>query len=207
MPLRINKSTVVKRGISPSEAHDLRARTVQEIDALLQIHVDSETLGAERTRDLRIAENMEKGIFNYAVLQSTLKNHRRSWIDFAFYNTYVDKFISLYSVLDPESYVNQKDSTRDRILRKIVSEEILPHEIVFMRSHEIFPERWTSVMEESKRSITSLFHQDTPSFSTQIRCGKCKQKKCTYYQLQTRSADEGATTFFCCHSCSYKWKN
>ena len=27
------------------------------------------------------------------------------------------------------------------------------------------------------------------------RCGKCGQRKCTYYQMQTRSADEPMTTF------------
>ncbi len=28
----------------------------------------------------------------------------------------------------------------------------------------------------------------------QFQCGKCRQRKCTYYQMQTRSADEPMTT-------------
>ena len=29
----------------------------------------------------------------------------------------------------------------------------------------------------------------------QFQCSRCKQRKCTYYQMQTRSADEPMTTF------------
>ncbi|KAI6698696.1 hypothetical protein NL676_018815 [Syzygium grande] len=32
----------------------------------------------------------------------------------------------------------------------------------------------------------------------QFKCGRCGQRKTTYYQLQTRSADEPMTTFVTC---------
>jgi len=37
-------------------------------------------------------------------------------------------------------------------------------------------------------------------------CGKCKQNKTTYYQLQTRSADEPMTTYVECITCGNRWK-
>ena len=40
----------------------------------------------------------------------------------------------------------------------------------------------------------------------QFKCGKCKQRKCTYFQLQTRSADEPMTTFVTCVNCNNRWK-
>ncbi len=39
-----------------------------------------------------------------------------------------------------------------------------------------------------------------------FKCGKCKSKKTTYYQLQTRSADEPMTTYVTCMECSNRWK-
>ncbi|KAI9301439.1 transcription elongation factor S-II [Cunninghamella echinulata] len=37
-------------------------------------------------------------------------------------------------------------------------------------------------------------------------CGKCKQRRCTYFQMQTRSADEPMTTFVTCINCGNRWK-
>lgn len=39
-----------------------------------------------------------------------------------------------------------------------------------------------------------------------LKCGKCRQKKCTYNQIQTRSADEPMTTFVLCNHCGNRWK-
>merc|ERR1712166_36111 len=41
----------------------------------------------------------------------------------------------------------------------------------------------------------------------QWQCDKCGEKKCTYYQLQTRSADEPMTTFITCQNCGNNWKD
>lgn len=46
-----------------------------------------------------------------------------------------------------------------------------------------------------------------PAAETDIfQCSKCKQRKCTYSQLQTRSCDEPMTTFVFCTVCGNRWK-
>ena len=37
-------------------------------------------------------------------------------------------------------------------------------------------------------------------------CRKCKSRDCSYYQLQTRSADEPMTTYVTCVKCGNRWK-
>jgi DNA-directed RNA polymerase subunit M/transcription elongation factor TFIIS len=37
-------------------------------------------------------------------------------------------------------------------------------------------------------------------------CSRCKKNQCSYYQLQTRSADEPMTTFITCLNCNKRWK-
>ena len=44
------------------------------------------------------------------------------------------------------------------------------------------------------------------SETSEFTCGRCKRNKTTYYQLQTRSADEPMTTFVTCLHCNNKWK-
>ncbi|ORX66255.1 transcription elongation factor [Linderina pennispora] len=46
----------------------------------------------------------------------------------------------------------------------------------------------------------------TEAETDQFRCGRCKSRKCTYYQMQTRSADEPMTTFVTCTNCNNRWK-
>ncbi|KAJ0030853.1 hypothetical protein Pint_13530 [Pistacia integerrima] len=40
----------------------------------------------------------------------------------------------------------------------------------------------------------------------QFKCGRCGQRKCTHYQMQTRSADEPMTTYVTCVNCNNHWK-
>lgn len=56
------------------------------------------------------------------------------------------------------------------------------------------------MLKETERGIAAVATTDM------FRCGKCKQRKCTYYQMQTRSADEPMTTFVRCTVCSNRWK-
>ena len=43
-------------------------------------------------------------------------------------------------------------------------------------------------------------------YSGLFKCGKCKSVKTTYYQMQTRSADEPMTSYITCTNCGHKWK-
>jgi DNA-directed RNA polymerase subunit M/transcription elongation factor TFIIS len=39
-----------------------------------------------------------------------------------------------------------------------------------------------------------------------IECKRCHRRETFFYQLQTRSGDEGMTTFYSCGHCSARWK-
>jgi transcription elongation factor S-II len=57
------------------------------------------------------------------------------------------------------------------------------------------------MQKETKRS-----NNESGNITDMFMCGKCKKRRCTYYQMQTRSADEPMTTFVRCLECSHRWK-
>ena len=84
----------------------------------------------------------------------------------------------------------------------------VPLEILIdARPHELFPERWVDneLPMHQRREVITEEHtlDDTVS---QFKCWKCKQRKCTYTQAQTRSADEPMTCFVTCLNCGNRWK-
>ncbi len=52
----------------------------------------------------------------------------------------------------------------------------------------------------------AMVAQEEKSISASLECGRCKQRKVSYSQAQTRSADEPMTTFCECTVCGNRWK-
>jgi transcription elongation factor S-II len=75
-----------------------------------------------------------------------------------------------------------------------------------MSCEEIFPEIWKDILEKLERKIKGAYEIKQVSMTDQIKCGKCKNNKVTYYELQTRSGDEAITQYFNCICCGHKWK-
>ena len=54
--------------------------------------------------------------------------------------------------------------------------------------------------------LNSQAARDTAAETDQFKCSRCHQRRCKYYQLQTRSADEPMTTFVTCVNCGNRWR-
>ncbi|KAK9061005.1 hypothetical protein SSX86_018185 [Deinandra increscens subsp. villosa] len=103
---------------------------------------------------------------------------------------------------------NIKDPKNPDFRRKVLLGHVNPERIL-----ELTPEEMASTerqMENVKIKEKALFDCERggpPKATTdQFRCGRCGKRKCTYYQLQTRSADEPMTTFVTCVNCDNHWK-
>ena len=59
---------------------------------------------------------------------------------------------------------------------------------------------------DAQNLLNTRAAKDNQAETDQFKCGKCYQRKCKYYQLQTRSADEPMTTFVTCVNCGNRWK-
>ena len=51
-----------------------------------------------------------------------------------------------------------------------------------------------------------LFEMKPESMTDVFKCHKCKKRECSYYEVQTRSADEPMTVFVTCLNCKNRWR-
>ena len=98
-------------------------------------------------------------------------------------------------------------SKNKELREQILTDGITPEELSKISHQEMNPERWRILIEQKSKKDQSRFENLLQASTDMFTCKKCKSKKCTYYELQTRSADEPATIFVTCLDCGKNWKN
>ena len=78
--------------------------------------------------------------------------------------------------------------------------------VAFMTHIELKPKKWEKLIEEKIQRDKHKYEFKMEAATDTFTCRKCKSKKCTYYQMQTRSADEPMTTYVSCIDCGNRWK-
>ncbi|KAI5059235.1 hypothetical protein GOP47_0025554 [Adiantum capillus-veneris] len=103
---------------------------------------------------------------------------------------------------------NIKDANNPDFRRKILLGDLTPGDIINLTPDQMASDQRKMENEEIKKKALFECERGTArqASTDQFKCGKCGQRKCTYYQLQTRSADEPMTTYVTCVNCNNRWK-
>ena len=149
----------------------------------------------EIIKDNKLSTNIEKSIYNYTIRVAKEKSVVRKWDNEMFVQIYIDRLRSIYN--------NIKD---EELLSHIKNEEITIKEISSMSHQEMKPKRWESLIQRKKERDENKYSKQLVGNTEDYTCRKCKSNNCTYYEMQTRSADEPSTIFVTCLTCGNKWK-
>jgi transcription elongation factor S-II len=150
----------------------------------------NELIGSEKK-----SVNLEIGVYNYALKESNNRRVVKKWDNPYFVQIYTDRLRSIY--------INLKDAA---LLEQLKNGTIKSSTIAFMTHQEMKPEKWDKLIQEKMKRDKNKYDTTIEAASTHFKCRKCHNNKCTYYQMQTRSADEPMTTFVTCIQCDHKWK-
>jgi DNA-directed RNA polymerase subunit M/transcription elongation factor TFIIS len=158
------------------------------IECDIDVNIDNTTID-------NIFENLEKGVYNYTIREAKYRKIVKKWENPPFVQLYIDRLRSIY--------INLKDQN---ILIALLQQEILPQNLAFMTHQELNPEHWKELIDKKIKKDKSKLNENIQASTNMFTCKKCKSKKCTYYELQTRSADEPTTIFVTCLDCGKNWK-
>jgi len=89
-------------------------------------------------------------------------------------------------------FQNLKSKSNPQLRHRVLTGEVTPERFVRMTLEELkSPERRAEDKQMQKENMDkAMVAQAEVSISDSLQCGKCKQRKVSYSQAQTRSADE-----------------
>lgn len=141
------------------------------------------------------AINLEKGIYNYSLKESANRKVVKKWDNPYYIQIYLDRMRSVYlNLVKPALLQIVKDGT------------ISVKTLAFMTHQEMQPDKWEALIQAKIKKDKSKYDVQQEAMTDTFKCRKCHSKKCSYYQMQTRSADEPMTTFVTCIECANRWK-
>ena len=141
--------------------------------------------------------NLEKSILNYAIKRYE-NTDVPSWENYKFVDIYKHKFLQLQ--------YNIKNSP---VLKGwITDKRVKSKDVIDMKPDDLWPDGPYAKQKELKiiKDLRKSYNEKDVVEDGFFTCARCKSNKTSYYQLQTRSADEPMTTFVTCHNCDKHWK-
>ena len=151
---------------------------------------------SELLEDDSIGKNIEIGIYNYCINDANSRGIIKKWKNIKFSEIYYCRLRTILHNLKNEELLNQ-----------VKNSQITPKGLALMSHQEMAPDKWKARIELKMKRDKSRLSTNIEASTDLFTCKKCKSKKCTYYEMQTRSADEPATIFITCLDCGKNWRN
>ena len=162
--------------------------------------------------------NAEISIHNWVVSKTPNASTEASWENAQFRWRYKQRVMSIM-------YNLKKNPV---IIESVMTRKIKSSEIGSMTSEQLWPEgphaTMMTKMREKEMRKEMFKAQEDDAYEGLLTCPKCKSKKTSYYQMQTRSADEVSfppvffvqpnrrltirqpATNFCSCVCGHRWR-
>ncbi len=146
-------------------------------------------------------DELEGGIYAATCAEADRRNVIRHWDNALFTGLYQMTVRTICSHLHPRSPI-----TNLRLLERIKAKEITFENLPHLSAQELFPENWKELADRQAIREQKLLEGNKGMATDRYKCGRCGKRECSYYEMQTRSADEPMTIFINCLNCGKRWR-
>jgi hypothetical protein len=167
-----------------------RQHTVEILSELLCEHCSEDDL-----------LELENGIYNASLDEAKRRLIPLTWEHATFkwiYNMITKRTVSNFQ---PDSYVGNAS-----LIQRWKEGEFSLREIGHWSPYDLKPSHWKDLKDQQFRRDKRILEGNLAMATDRFRCSRCTKKLCSYYELQTRSADEPMTIFISCLNCGKQWK-
>jgi DNA-directed RNA polymerase subunit M/transcription elongation factor TFIIS len=144
---------------------------------------------------------LQQSIFDNICKEAEKRHVICHWNNSLFVTMYNEKQRSIWGHLNKES-----PRFNSRLLARYKDGEFTMKELGQMTDYELQPENWIKLTNEQLEREQNILEGNKGNTTDIYKCGRCKKRECSYYMLQTRSADEPMTIFITCHNCGNRWR-
>jgi len=144
---------------------------------------------------------LEDAIYKGSIKEADKLHVICHWDNPLFENIYKTVARRVITNLSSNSYIQNS-----RLLERILDKEFTLEELVLKNSYELFPEQWKELSDRQIMREQKLLEGNKGMATNQFKCHGCGKRESTYYEMQTRSADEPMTIFITCLNCGKRWR-
>ena len=144
---------------------------------------------------------LEHGIYNATIDEANRRLVPLTWEHATFKWIYSMLSKRLAANLNPVSYIGNQ-----HLIQRWKEGEFTLDQIGGWSSYELNPPQWKDLKDQQLRREQRILEGNLSMATDRFRCSRCTKKLCSYYELQTRSADEPMTIFIRCLNCGKQWK-
>ena len=173
-----------------SEKNHIRANTITAMNKLFHgILTEQEVI------------NFEQELYKVSLKEADTKHVIKDWSIKLYEAIYLTLVRRIVSNLQSNTYVKNNE-----LLEKYRKNIVTVEEICSMNHYSLFESKWKERIEH-QNLIEKRHLEGNKSMATdQFLCDRCHKRECTYYEMQTRSADEPMTIFINCLNCGKNWR-
>jgi DNA-directed RNA polymerase subunit M/transcription elongation factor TFIIS len=207
------KKKTAQSTLSNNIAHVLMNIPLEEHlqeDTSLKMPLDSHRTQAIGLLDSLLKEYSVKGlssiqlesvVYNSTIQDAKKKHITPHWKCDVFDYMYTMKLRTLMGNLLPGSYVQNT-----YLLSEIQEKNISIQSLLGLNPYQMNNSLWKDYIHRRQQREKRQLEGNKAMATDQFLCTRCHKRECTYYEMQTRSADEPMTIFITCMNCGKHWR-